>query len=533
MKRNVLIGLLGTQLDAPRRADRWEKWRPTISLFQHEDLLFDRFDLLHPPNENHLTTQVIRDIQGISPETSVHAHPLPTEDPWDFQAVYGSLYDFAKNYPFNPDEEEYWVHITTGTHVAQICLFLLTESHHLPARLIQSSPPKDPKSPGKYAIIDLDLSRYDQIAARFTEESAQGQTFLKSGIETRNQQFNQLIEELEHVALQTRAPILLMGPTGAGKSQLARKIFELKKARRQIPGRFIEVNCATLRGDSAMSALFGHVKGSFTGALKDRAGLLKEANQGILFLDEIGELGLDEQAMLLRALEEKRFLPLGSDQENSSNFQLISGTNIDLTKAVREKRFRADLLARINLWSYTLPGLKNRKEDIEPNIAYELQNLTRESGRSIRFNKESYQAFVKFALSDSAIWSGNFRDLNASITRMATLAAGRRIHTDIIQREQDRLTQQWQMDSENTSEDEQLLFNLLGTDQLAKTDQFDRPQLAHVIRTCLKSNNLSHAGRILFQASRNRRKTSNDADRLRKYLQRFDLDWKTIQETLS
>ncbi len=97
-----------------------------------------------------------------------------------------------------------------------------------------------------------------------------------------------------------------------------------------------------------MSALFGHKRGAFTGAQSDRAGLLKEADGGLVFLDEIGELGLDEQAMLLRALEEKTFLPLGSDKPVKSDFQLIAGTNRDLRASVSEKRFREDLLARIN-----------------------------------------------------------------------------------------------------------------------------------------------------------------------------------------
>ena len=133
--------------------------------------------------------------------------------------------------------------------------------------------------------------------------------------------------------MRSASPILLLGPTGAGKSLLARRIYELKKSRRLVKGPFVEVNCATVRGDAAMSALFGHVKGAFTGAVRDRPGLLLSADDGVLFLDEIGELGLDEQAMLLRALEEKRFLPLGGDQEVSSDFQLIAGTNRDLADA--------------------------------------------------------------------------------------------------------------------------------------------------------------------------------------------------------
>ena len=124
-----------------------------------------------------------------------------------------------------------------------------------------------------------------------------------------------------------------MGPTGAGKSKLARRIYELKKTRQRVTGAFVEVNCATIRGDAAMSTLFGHVRGSFTGALRDRPGLLRAADGGVLFLDEIGELGPDEQAALLRAIEEKQFLPLGADREVRSDFQLIAGTNADLAAA--------------------------------------------------------------------------------------------------------------------------------------------------------------------------------------------------------
>jgi transcriptional regulatory protein RtcR len=140
-------------------------------------------------------------------------------------------------------------------------------------------------------VIDLDLSKYDRLASRFGQEQREGTSFLKAGIETRSRRFNALIDEIERVAIHSQAPLLLTGPTGAGKSKLARRIFELKKARRQVSGALVEINCATLRGENAMSALFGHVKGAFTGATNDRPGLLRTANGGLLFLDEIGELG--------------------------------------------------------------------------------------------------------------------------------------------------------------------------------------------------------------------------------------------------
>src|SRR2546422_139717 len=183
-----------------------------------------------------------------------------------------------------------------------------------------------------------------------------------------------------------------------------------------------------------MSALFGHVKGAFTGGVRDRPGLLLSANDGFLFLDEVGELGLDEQAMLLRALEEKRFLPLGSDKEVSSDFQLIAGTNRDLADAVQMGRFREDLLARINLWTFSLPGLVDR---------------------------------------------------------------------------------------------------VMPPGSAAHLDRFDRVQLEDVLHVCRSAISLSAAGRALFDRSRERKKIANDADRLRKYLARFDLDWGELKKGLA
>ena len=188
------------------------------------------------------------------------------------------------------------------------------------------------------------------IRDRFRREQEESLALLKSGIATRNAAFNRSIEQIERVAGRSRAPMLLVGPTGAGKSFLARRIYELKRSRHQLDGRFVEVNCATLRGDGAMSALFGHVKGAFTGAQNAREGLLRAADGGMLFLDEIGELGADEQAMLLKAIEEKRFFPLGSDREVESDFQLIAGTHRDLRGRVAEGLFREDLFARIDVY---------------------------------------------------------------------------------------------------------------------------------------------------------------------------------------
>ena len=364
-------------------------------------------------------------------------------------------------------------------------------------------------------------------------------SFLKSGIDTRNAAFNAMIERIEEVGVESTEPILLTGPTGAGKSKVARLIYELRKKHRLVKGDFVDVNCATLRGDVAMSTLFGHKKGAFTGAAADRAGLLRQAAGGVLFLDEIGELGGDEQAMLLRAVETKRFYPLGSDEEIGSDFQLICGSNCSLEHMAAEGRFREDLLARINIWSFRLPGLAQRHEDIEPNLEYELDRHAERSGKLVRFNREARDLFLSLATSPAAAWRGNFRDLSAGVMRMATLARGGRITTDIVREEWLRLESVWrgltktEEDSKSGSDadavdDATLLRDLLG-EHYDRLDWFDRPQLACVIRVCRSSHNLSEAGRLLFSESRKKKAHPNDADRLRKYLASFGLDWKTVR----
>jgi transcriptional regulatory protein RtcR len=527
-RNTVVLGLLGTTLDLGKHPDRWQNWRPTVSVCRQPDLIVGRFELLHARRDSSLAKTVAGDIRTVSPETEVRRHEIEFGDPWDFEQVYETLFKFSRQYPFDTEAEDYLIHITTGTHVAQICLFLLTESRYMPARLVQCSPERDRGSPGTIKIIDLDLSKYDRIASRFRQEQREAVSYLKGGIDTRNHAFNRLIDRIEQVAIATRDPLLLMGPTGAGKSLLAKRIYELKKSRRAVEGAFIEVNCATVRGDAAMSALFGHVKGAFTGAQKDRPGLLRAADKGVLFLDEIGELGLEEQAMLLRAVEEKMFLPLGSDQEAHSEFQLIAGTNRDLLAAVRQGRFREDLLARINLWTFLLPGLKDRAEDIEPNLDFELDRFAERVGRRVTFSKEARDKFLAFALSPTANWSGNFRDLSAAVARMATLAPGGRISTPIVDEEIKRLLASWGDPADLRPSS--LLDELLRPKELENLDFFDRAQLAIVVDVCRHSRSLSEAGRTLFGASRARKTFSNDADRLRKYLARFGIEFSGIQQ---
>ena len=535
-RKTTVVSILGSALDAAKGEDRWSTWRPTVAMCCYEELLIDELVLIHQKREKKLFEAVVEDIASVSPETKIIPVQVDWRDAWDFEEVYEKLHGVSRQLAFEPEANDLLVGITTGTHVAQICLYLLTESRHFPARLIQVSPPKRKNKAahvGTWRLIDLDLSKYDAIASRFELEQQESVSFLKSGIATRNKSFNALIERIEKVAIASNHPMLLTGPTGAGKSQLAKRIYELKKLRNQVGGPLVSVNCATLIGDQAMSALFGHAKGAFTGAAAARDGLLRSADGGVLFLDEVGELGTDEQAMLLKAIEEKRFLPVGSDVEVGSDFQLIAGTNRDLRAAVAAGEFREDLLARIDLWTFRLPGLAECPEDFDANLVYELAEYASATGNKVCFTAKARKRFLDFAKSDQAKWKANFRDFNAAIMRMSTLAdSGTISHANVVE-ECERLTASWSGGEQEAAGkpiagSEKPIVDLLGADWRERFDLFDQRQLVEVVEVCRNSRSLAAAGRKLFAVSREVKKNPNDSDRLRKYLGKFGITWKQL-----
>lgn len=520
--RNVVIGFLGTKLDAGKK----RRWRPTQSLVSHDDFQVDRLELLYDHKFNRLAHFVKHDIEEASPDTEVVLNRLDLEDPWDFEEVYAKLFDFARGYGFDEDREQYHIHLTTGTHVGQICWFLLAESRHVPAHLLQTGPPREGQKSPTLDVIDLDLRRYNALQHRFDLISQEYSDLLKGGIETRNVDYNSLISQIEHVAGATRAPILLLGETGTGKTELAERIHTLKLDRRMIKGRMVHVNCATLSGPDGIAMLFGQRRSYSGRAGSERNGLLREADGGVLFLDEIDELGPREQAVILHSIETGRYYPLGSDYEVTSRFQVIAGSNRDLRKMAAEGLFRQDLLSRLTTWTFEIPPLRRRREDIEPNLIFELAQAEKELGVQYGFNLDARERYLKFCRDPGTLWPGNFRDFGASVRRMCVLAARGRITRPMVEDEIRRLRDLWS--ASDCDADQNLLTDLLGR-QAQEIDLFDRTQLAEVVRCCRQSASLSEAGRVLFAQSRSRRKSTNDADRLRKYLAKYGLEWEQVK----
>jgi transcriptional regulatory protein RtcR len=230
--------------------------------------------------------------------------------------------------------------------------------------------------------------------------------------------------------------------------------------------------------------------------------------------------------MLLHAIENKTFHPVGSDQTVASDFQLIAGTNKDLKAEVEKGLFREDLLARINLWSYQLPALKDRKEDIPANIDYEMGLFEQKTGQRIQFNKEAKQLFEQFAMSKQAVWRGNFRDLSSAITRLCTLANSSRITVTDVSDEIARLQDSWQSNVHPKAPNR--LVHYLSEEQIANLDQFDIAQLNYVLSICEQHSSMASAGRELFDVSRTKKAQANDSTRLQKYLRKFNLAWSDL-----
>ncbi|HEY5751821.1 MAG TPA: sigma-54 dependent transcriptional regulator [Chthoniobacterales bacterium] len=223
-------------------------------------------------------------------------------------------------------------------------------------------------------------------------------------------------------AAESEATILLLGESGTGKSVLARSIHQCSPRR---SGAFVTVSCPSLSRELLESELFGHVKGSFTGAHADTLGKVAAADGGTLFLDEIGELPLEIQAKLLRLLQEREYERLGETKPRRANVRVISATNRDLSAAVSAGKFREDLYYRLNVISVRLPPLRDRVQDIEKIALNHLAFLARHSGKQVRgFSPEALEAIHKYS------WPGNLRELRNVIERAVILSDGEWIVPD-------------------------------------------------------------------------------------------------------
>lgn len=209
------------------------------------------------------------------------------------------------------------------------------------------------------------------------------------------------------------ARVLITGPNGAGKELVAHAIHAQSERSR---GPMVEVNCAAIPSELIESELFGHVKGSFTGAIKDKQGKFELANNGTIFLDEIGDMSLIAQAKVLRALQESKVSPVGSDKEIKVDVRVVAATNKDMQKEIEAGRFREDLYHRLSVIEIYVPPLDDRKEDIKLLVDHFAKLVADEQGNTPRlFDDNAIQALQSFS------WTGNIRELRNVVERLIIL----------------------------------------------------------------------------------------------------------------
>ncbi len=231
----------------------------------------------------------------------------------------------------------------------------------------------------------------------------------------KSEEMQKVLRLIEKVA-DTEATILIHGESGTGKELVARKIHQLSS---RSAGPFLAINCGALPKDLLESTLFGHIKGSFTGAIRDQVGHFQAAEHGTLFLDEIGDMSLATQVKLLRAIQEREVIPVGGSKPLKVNARLIAATNRDLEGQVQNGNFRMDLYYRLNVISLALPPLRVRKDDIPILVDHFLRKLG--GGRPRTLSRESMEVLTAYS------WPGNVRELENVVERAVILGDGNRI----------------------------------------------------------------------------------------------------------
>lgn len=266
-----------------------------------------------------------------------------------------------------------------------------------------------------YLQKPFNINELENILRRVTKkEQVKPNQKEKEVIITKNEQFIRILRILERIA-RSELPVIIEGETGTGKELLADFIHASSD---RSSGPLVKLNCAAISGELFESELFGHVKGSFTGAIYDRVGKVEAANGGTLFLDEVGEMPLSQQAKLLRFLQNREFQRIGENQTRTSDVRIVAATNRNLEEAIDGGEFREDLYYRLSGFRVSIPPLRHRKEDILP-IAQNILERVASGNKPLDLSPALQEALLAYS------WRGNVRELENVIVRAAVLEDGK------------------------------------------------------------------------------------------------------------
>ncbi len=327
-----------------------------------------------------------------------------------------------------------------------------------------------------YSVVRSYCNKFEEqsrIIRKQDTTPTENETFIRTfGMVGRSQHLYNVCESIENYG-KTDLAILIHGENGTGKERVARAIHTHSQV---ADGPFVAVNCAAINEGLIESELFGHERGAFTGANRDRKGYFVEADGGTLFLDEIGDMPTHLQSKLLRAIQEKEIVPVGATKPIKVNARVIAATNVNLKEAIAKLRFREDLFYRLNVLPITLLPLRERKEDIEPLVLALTEKWSRQTGQVKDFRARTMSALRSYE------WPGNIRELENVVTRILAKTEGTVI-------ELMNLDENFQKIAEAESSDGETYIALK-----ARHENEERSFIADIIK---KSGSLSAAARLL------------------------------------
>lgn len=397
-----------------------EKAGPILSLLASRK--FDCVFLFATPGTTALTEETAGALSG----AEVTICPLHLPDPTDYIAILRELRRECGAIRERYLDAELFVATASGTPQMHACWFLLTASGELPATLLHVRPPR---------FVTKDLPQVEEIIPsagefprvlphRLISKEPDPLKLLDSALESEgliveHPAMRKLAESAAHVA-PVPATVLILGETGTGKEMFAKVIHTLSNRR----GPFVALNCGAIPGELVESTLFGHIKGSFTGATENRIGKFEQGKDGTLLLDEIGELPLDSQVKLLRVLQDQVVEPIGAQTTRKVDVRVIAATNRNLLEEVKAKRFREDLYYRLCPITLTIPPLRERRSEIAPIAIALLERINRSFRRQRRFAPAALRKLNEYA------WPGNVRQLEGVIMKAVILSSSDLIQPD-------------------------------------------------------------------------------------------------------
>jgi len=390
---------------------------PILTAIEYGD--FERVVLIATPKMSERTYETEVAINERYPKIGTYLHELDLKDPTNYATIIAGLREIFREVDESITDPEYVVATASGTPQMHACWLLLTQSGEIPATVIQTHPPQflqPGESPVK--IVDIGSPEFPRINPGFTvgadEELSIGEACRKIGIIGDHPLFIDTLEKAANLASFDQN-ILLLGENGSGK-ELFRKLIAAFAKR---PKNHVEtVNCAGLTEQLIDGQLFGYTKGAFTGAIKDTKGHFAKADQGVLFLDELGEIPVALQAKLLRAIENGEIQPLGEAAPVKVDVMLVAATNRDLTQMVEDGDFRMDLYQRFAS-RITIPPLRDRPSDIPLLANFFLDQWSRRHDRGKSFTPSALRALQEHP------WVGNVRELQSTVTNAAINSRGK------------------------------------------------------------------------------------------------------------